>query len=137
MEILLARDVAELDRIVAATRAYFAEQHIPECLAYTVDLATEELFVNILRHGGREREPIRLEMHAMEDGVAVTLSAICPEPFDPREVAEVDTQLGVNERQPGGLGLHLVKRVVTSLDYQYRDRESRISFTATARAHDA
>lgn len=137
MKLSLARDVAELDRIVAATRAYFAEHHIPQSLAYTVDLATEELFVNILRHGGGERDPVLLEMCATEDGVAVTLSATSPLPFDPRDAPEVDTRLGLQERRPGGLGLHLVKTVVSSLDYQYQDRESRIRFTATARTQDA
>lgn len=137
MKLSLARDIAELERIVAATRAYFVEQHIPDSLAYTVDLATEELFVNIVRHGGAEDDPILLEMSPTQNGVAVTLSARSPLPFDPRDESEVDTRLPVQEREPGGLGLHLVRRVVSSLEYQYRDRESRIRFTATTRPQDA
>jgi serine/threonine-protein kinase RsbW len=33
----------------------------------------------------------------------------------------------VEERKPGGLGLHLVKSVVDRVTYEYRDREMRVS----------
>jgi anti-sigma regulatory factor (Ser/Thr protein kinase) len=32
-------------------------------------------------------------------------------------------------RVPGGLGLHLVQRMVDSLEYEYHDRQSTVRFT--------
>lgn len=135
MQLTLERDVAELDRIVAATRAYFLEADIPGSLAPTVDLATEELFVNIVVHGGSGSDKIRLEMQATDDGVAVTLTDPGGRPFDPRDLPDVDMNAPIEQREPGGLGIHLVKQLVSELNYEYCNGTGTVSFRATAREH--
>ena len=128
MQLILNRDLTEIPRIVSATRAYFSEAHIPDSLAPAVDLATEELFVNIVRHGSGRDDKIRLQMEATADGVAVTLIDPGSEPFDPRELPPVDINAPLAQREPGGLGIHLVKQLVSDLDYEYRDDSGKISF---------
>ena len=136
MLLTLNRDVTEIGRIVAATRAYFAEAQIPDSLAPTVDLATEELFVNIVRHGGEGSGDIELQMQAIDDGVSVTLIDVGGEPFDPREAPPVDIAAPLEQREPGGLGIHLVRQLVSDLDYEYRDGTGIISFSAHSRGRD-
>jgi len=36
--------------------------------------------------------------------------------------------LSLEERKPGGLGIHLVKRLVDHIDYEYADRNSTTTF---------
>jgi anti-sigma regulatory factor (Ser/Thr protein kinase) len=136
MQLNLDRDVTELARIVSATRAYFCEAHIPDRLAPAVDLATEELFVNIVRHGGNGNGKIRLQMEATGDGVAVTLIDPGGVPFDPREAPPVDITAPLERREPGGLGIHLVKQLVSDLDYEYRDNTGTIRFRVKDRGRD-
>ena len=135
MQLTLERDVAELDRIVAATRAYFSEADIPGSLAPAVDLATEELFVNIVRYGAGSSK-IELEMQATAEGVEVSLSDPGGEPFDPRDLPDVDISAPIEQREPGGLGIHLVKRMVSELNYEYRDGIGTVSFMAINRGND-
>ena len=53
--------------------------------------------------------------------------------FDVTQAPDVDTGLPIEQRNPGGLGLHLVKRLVDSIEYHYREegRESLIRFKKT------
>ena len=42
-------------------------------------------------------------------------------PFDPTEAAEVDTSLSAEERPIGGLGIHLMRELMDSLNYERED----------------
>ncbi|MBQ4174233.1 MAG: ATP-binding protein, partial [Prevotella sp.] len=42
-------------------------------------------------------------------------------PFDPTSMEEVDTTLSVEERPIGGLGIHLVRQIMDSINYERID----------------
>ncbi|NLE26223.1 MAG: ATP-binding protein [Clostridiaceae bacterium] len=42
-------------------------------------------------------------------------------PFDPLEKADPDITLSASERDIGGLGLYLVKKIIEKVTYEYRD----------------
>ncbi len=43
------------------------------------------------------------------------------QPFDPTALPELDAESPLSRRRPGGLGLHLVRRLTTAFRYEYRD----------------
>jgi serine/threonine-protein kinase RsbW len=131
----LSRELSELPRIVEARRAFFAESRLPPSLAYPVDLATEELFVNMIRHNTGTRAPITLQLEAVEGGLAVSLTDHDVDPFDPGDIAPVDPEAPLSQRKAGGLGLHLVHALVGVVHYEYRDRCSTLRFFARGPAH--
>jgi anti-anti-sigma factor len=55
--------------------------------------------------------------------VRVTISDNGP-PFDPLAFADPDTALSVEEREIGGLGIHLVRQMMDEVSYQRRDGEN-------------
>jgi anti-sigma regulatory factor (Ser/Thr protein kinase) len=46
--------------------------------------------------------------------------------FDVTKAPDVDINRPLSERTPGGLGIHLVRRVTESLSYRYENRTSTI-----------
>ena len=56
----------------------------------------------------------------------------------PRRRTSTST-LPIEQRKPGGLGLHLIRRHVDSIEYEYAEnsRQSRITFRKTLRASAA
>ena len=66
-------------------------------------------------------------------GVEVTLTDYDVDPFDVAQAPAVDVDLPIGQRRPGGLGLHLLRRMLDRIDYNYsRDgRVSRITFRKT------
>lgn len=88
-------------------------------------LACEELAANITEHSagaGFMALSVRVEgaglrVVVVDDGPA----------FDPLSIAAPDTGAGIDDRDPGGLGLHLVRRLASGLSYARDDGCNRMS----------
>ncbi|MGH8800708.1 MAG: ATP-binding SpoIIE family protein phosphatase, partial [Casimicrobiaceae bacterium] len=95
----------------------------------TADLVVEELFTNMVKYGAGSSHAVELRFEPLAEGVRITLVDRNVEPFDIRRSPDVDIHAPLEERVPGGLGLHLIRRMATSIDYDYdpERRESRIA----------
>jgi anti-sigma regulatory factor (Ser/Thr protein kinase) len=69
--------------------------------------------------------PIEIELVHRDSLLLASLTDQDVEPFDPTAAPDADTTLPLDARKPGGLGLHLVRRVVDRVDYTYENRCSR------------
>jgi serine/threonine-protein kinase RsbW len=128
MERKLKRDFSELKNIVTMTEAVFNEMGLQSGLRNVVDLATEELFVNMVTYNTESTEDILIEMVPHALGLEVSLTDYNVKRFDPTSAATVDVNAPLDERVPGGLGLYLVMKMVDSIHYEYRNRQSKITF---------
>ena len=74
---------------------------------------------------------IGIDIDLSPSRVQVALTEPDANRFDVTRVPPVDTTLPIEQRQPGGLGLHLARRLVDTLEYDYApdERRSRITFT--------
>ena len=122
------RNFDELKNIVTMTESVFNELGMNPGLRNVVDLATEELFVNMVTYNTESSEDILIEMVPHALGLEVRLTDYNVERFDPTSVASVDVNAPLDERTSGGLGLYLVIKMVDSIHYEYRNRQSRITF---------
>jgi len=124
-----SRNFDQIQEIVQDTEHFFAANHIDESLRMKVDLSLEELFVNMVSYNTETDQDILIEMHAMDSGIEVSLTDFDVERFDPTLAADVDIDAPLAARSPGGLGLYLVLKMADSINYQYHDRTSKITFT--------
>ncbi len=124
------RSFDELKEIVALTNRFFNENDIDPSLRYVVDLAVEELFVNMVTYNVESNQDILIQMSPHEHGIEVSLTDFDVERFDPREVMPANVETPLETRTPGGLGLYLVLKMVDSIHYEYRNRQSKITFIA-------
>lgn len=131
MKLTCERQLSEIDRIVAATDNFFTETGINPKIRYAVDLVTEELFVNLVNYNTGTSANIDLEMTAQDGGILVSLTDYDVDRFDPTAHGKVDVTAPAEERTPGGLGIYLVLNLVDSINYDYRNRVSKITFTRT------
>ena len=96
--------------------------------AYRVRLATEELFVNIVRHGyGPHGSPgqVTVEVGPAPDGVWIRLIDTAP-PFDPFDApGPTGLDLPLRDREPGSLGLYLTRHAVDAASHEYVDGANR------------
>jgi anti-sigma regulatory factor (Ser/Thr protein kinase) len=70
---------------------------------------------------------VTFALRAVDGGVELTLVDRDVESFDITRSPDVDIGKPIEAREPGGLGLHLVKRMADRIDYDYlpQTRQSR------------
>jgi phosphoserine phosphatase len=130
---LFPRQVAQVAALFDFTSEFFGLHGVDRRLLGSVDLALEELFTNMVKYSPESGEPVRVDLATVAGGVEVTLTDSGVEPFDVTQAPDADIHAPIEERQPGGLGLHLVRRLVDHIGYDYakEGRQSRITFRKT------
>jgi phosphoserine phosphatase len=127
------RRIAEIAGIFEFTAEFFGLHGIDPRLRGTVDLALEELFTNMVKYSPGTEAEVRIDLAAVEGGVEVALTDYGVEPFDVTKAPDADINAPIEQRRPGGLGLHLIRRLVDHIGYDYtkETRQSRITFRKT------
>ena len=117
----IGADLGQVARVGAAL-AEFADAHgVPVAVRRSVNVVLDELLTNTLSYGfsGRESGEVTIDVELGADRLSVTLSDD-GRPFDPFGVDVPDTAPSVEERQIGGLGIHLVRRMMDEVSYHRR-----------------
>jgi serine/threonine-protein kinase RsbW len=129
------RRIDELPRLFAFTAEQFAAHPCGPSVAMAVDFVLEELFTNAVKYGGGSA-PIAVTLVPLRGGFEVTLEDPDTHEFDPTAAPDADVTAPLAQRQPGGLGLHLIRRMVDSIEYQYvaERRTGRVRFAKTDNA---
>lgn len=129
MQKKFARTIDVLGDIYQFAEDVFASGDVQDAVRFPVHLALEELYVNMVEYYPDNDNDILLDVSASDGKVTVTMTDFDVDRFDVTAPRQIDTELPLDERVPGGLGLHLVQQMVDNLEYEYRDRQSTIRFT--------
>ncbi len=91
-----------------------------------IDVAIDELFGNIAKYAydpGTGPATVRVEMKEAPREVVITFLDH-GQPYDPLAKEDPDVTLSAEEREPGGLGVFLVKNTMDDVSYEYRDGQN-------------
>ena len=107
-----------------------AANDIAEGVRFPVHLAMEELFVNMVKYNPGVGTDIQVTVTANgSNGVRVSLLDDGGVEFDVTATRPVDINAPLEERTPGGLGIHLIQNLVDTLEYEYQEGRGRVIFT--------
>ena len=88
-----------------------------------LSLAVEEAVVNVIMYAypdGRKGE-VAIALECPTDGFADVEISDSGVPFNPLEYKKADLETPLEDRPIGGLGIHLVKEIMDTVDYSYTD----------------
>ena len=113
-------------REVSAAFAELAEEHaLPADVRRSINVALDELVANAHSHGQTGSEPHSVTVEVKVDRERVTVIFTDDgAPFDPFERDAPDTSLSVEEREIGGLGIHLVSQLMDQVSYERREGQN-------------
>ena len=128
--LVVAADDAELQRVTDFVRS-FAPQDITPDEANKIDLAVEEIFVNISHYAyenGGDVEIVCKKLAERKISVAFKDSGI---EFDPLAKGDPDFTESVETRKLGGFGIYLTKKFMDSVSYERQDGKNILTLVKT------
>ena len=116
--------VESVDRIIAAAGC-------PEEIRTEIDMAVEEIYINIASYAYTPGTgPALIQAAVAEDGHGVSVTFTDRGiPFNPLDLPAPDLTLGVEERPIGGLGIYMVRNTMDDVAYEYRDGQNILKIT--------
>ena len=89
-----------------------------------IDLAIEEIFVNIAHYAYNPKVGETWISASFTDNVLTVIFKDKGKPFNPIAKEDPDITLSAEERDIGGLGIFLTKKFMDSVDYEYKDEHN-------------
>jgi anti-sigma regulatory factor (Ser/Thr protein kinase) len=123
------RSIDSIADVYEFTETVMSSGEVDDAARFPVHLAMEELFVNMVRYYPDNDNAIQLDVDVVDGVVAVTMTDFDVDAFDVTRSRDVDIDAPLIDRTPGGLGVHLIQRMVENLEYDWEDRRSTIKFT--------
>ena len=123
------RHTNSLKEIFILIKSFIGEEQLNKNLVSPINLVIEELFTNMVKYSPENPNKILLELSRDIDQVTIVLTDFDVESFDIRHSSEYDTNQTLEKRPIGKIGLHLVKKYVDDINYEYRERTSKITLT--------
>jgi anti-sigma regulatory factor (Ser/Thr protein kinase) len=125
------RAFSALEAIFERLDAVLEDPRVDDRTVFVIRLAVEELFTNMVKYNP-DGDPA-IGITAVLDSGSITVSMVDRggKPFDVTAARAPELDLPMEERRVGGLGLHLVQRLVDRLEYSHEEDHSTITFIKT------
>ncbi|HWE84468.1 MAG TPA: ATP-binding protein [Terracidiphilus sp.] len=125
--------LAELPTLLSYIDGFAGEHALPPADAHALALVAEELFANTVNHGHSAPGAASVHCGLSLDGSALTLVySDAALPFDPTTAvipAIPDASTPAERRPVGGLGIHLVRKLMHTIDYVRQDGRNFLTLT--------
>jgi anti-sigma regulatory factor (Ser/Thr protein kinase) len=122
------RSAASLPEIFDFMDAFFERTGVGDADRLPMQFAVEEWFTNLVKYSRGGTREIQIDLTRDGGRLVVSLTDFGVERFDIRSAPKVDVDRDIKDRKPGGLGIHLLKRMVDDVDYEYVDGRSKTTF---------
>ncbi len=119
ISIELKNNLGQLERLSRILAEYGELHHLPSNALFAVNLALEEIITNVITYGYRDDDEhnIIIRINFNQDHLIIEVEDDGL-PFNPLEAPEPDLKKPLEEREIGGLGIHLVRNLMEGLEYR-------------------
>ena len=100
-------------------------------------IAAEEAYVNIAHYAYADAAPGQAEIYceALSDGTGIAVSfRDNGQPFNPLANSEPEINAPLQEREIGGLGIFMIKKMMDDVSYCYQDGKNQLTLVKKKKA---
>lgn len=130
-ELTLLAQTENLEKVLNFVNDILEEHNCPMYVQLELDIAVEELFVNIAHYAytpGIGQATIQVSVKDNYITIVFQDSGI---PYNPWEKKDPDITLSLEERQIGGLGIYMVKNSMDEVSYAYENGKNVVTIKKT------
>ena len=130
-ELIIEAKRENLPEVQAFIDEQLEEVGCPTPIQTAIDIAVEELFVNIASYAYDPQigiAVVQVTVHEAPLSVEITFIDNGKQ-YDPLAKEDPDTTLSVKERKKGGLGIFMVKKSMDNVTYEYKDGKNILTIT--------
>jgi sigma-B regulation protein RsbU (phosphoserine phosphatase) len=112
---------ALLENIETATvfaEEYLEDHDVPLKVIFNFNVVIDELLSNVCNYSGAKN--MWLGIRIADNSISMRFEND-GDPFDPNDAPEPDIVAELEDRNIGGLGIFMVKKMMDSLEYEYKD----------------
>jgi anti-sigma regulatory factor (Ser/Thr protein kinase) len=114
--------LASVSELIEFISAELKRRDVSAQTANTARIALEEILTNIVKYGYDDNESHVIEVRFQVDEKFIGLTVIDDgHHFNPLEAPPPDLSLPLAERPIGGVGIHLIRKLVKRIDYRRED----------------
>jgi serine/threonine-protein kinase RsbW len=115
----LKNDLAELDYLTGSMEKFCETHGLTSKNNFELTLALDEVFTNIITYGYNDEKEHRIKIDVLKKGEVITIRIEDDgAPFDPTKAKKQNVACSLEDCRIGGLGLHLINRLMTRVKYQ-------------------
>ena len=115
----ITNDVEKINTVIDGFNIFAQKHNVPEAVLMKIHLAFDDVLSNIVQYaypeGGKHKIVTNFQIYS--DQVLITIIDD-GQPFNPLLANTPDTELSLEERVIGGLGIHLVKNIMDDCRYR-------------------
>lgn len=119
LSVTLAARLPEITRLAGLVEDFGTQHGLPSSVVFDLNLSLEEVLANVISYAYDDPHQRSVEVR-LKVGRSQVWAEIEDEgrEFNPLEAAPPDTEAGLDERRVGGLGIHLVRSLMDSVEYR-------------------
>jgi anti-sigma regulatory factor (Ser/Thr protein kinase) len=120
-----------LERITAAVEDFGEQEDWPPDLVFRVNLALEELGMNIMNHG-HDKGLHEFDITLISEADTLTIEIVDDgRPFDPlHDAKQPDVGAAIEDRPIGGLGIYFVREMMDEMHYRREDDKNHLTLVS-------
>ena len=129
-ELEIDAKLSNLEEVLDFVNSHLSNVECPEKTRIQVDIAVEEIFVNIAHYAYNPevgKATIRVEISEKPLTISLTFMD-SGKPYDPLSRKDPDVSLSAEQRKIGGLGIYMVKKSMDEIQYSYRNGTNMLTF---------
>ncbi len=118
LTVRLASRLEEIGRLAEAVEVFGAAHQLPDAVIFAFNLSLDEVVTNVISYAYADvqEHPIDVRLRLIGDVLEAEVSD-SGRPFNPIDVPTPDLDAPIDERRIGGLGIHIVREMMDTLEY--------------------
>lgn len=128
--ITIINNIDQLPTLAEQIEQIADEWELGPMLAMNMNLVIEEAITNVIFYAFSDQENHQIDIDFnLNDSILKLVITDDGTPFDPTQKGDPDTTLSVEDRQIGGLGIFLIRKIMNEVKYKRKNNKNILTLT--------